>query len=74
MLLGIKSTKVVLLRHVLAGIIASAAVYLVWSLNTAWSPDMQLWKAFGGGSFFLLWFVMFIGPAAKLWTPLMRYV
>ena len=27
---------------------------------------MRLWKAFGGASFFLLWFAIFIGPAAKL--------
>lgn len=73
MLLGIKSTKIVLLRHLLIGIVASGLVYLVWSLNSTWSPDMQLWKAFGGGSFFLLWFAMFIGPAAKLWTPLVRF-
>jgi len=73
MLLGIKSTKVVLLRHVLVGIIASALVYLVWALNATWSPDMQLWKAFGGGSFFLLWFAMLIGPAAVLWKPLTRF-
>jgi len=65
--------KVVLLRHVLVGIISSALVYLVWALNTTWSPDMQLWKAFGGGSFFLLWFAMFIGPAALLWKPLTRF-
>jgi sulfoxide reductase heme-binding subunit YedZ len=34
---------------------------------------MQLWKAFGGGSFFLLWFAMLIGPAAVLWKPLTRF-
>jgi sulfoxide reductase heme-binding subunit YedZ len=55
------------------GIIASALVYLVWALNATWSPDMQLWKAFGGGSFFLLWFAMLIGPAAVLWKPLTRF-
>ena len=66
MLLGIKSKKTVLLRYLLVGIIASGLVYLVWSLNSTWSPDMRLWKAFGGGSFFLLWFAVFIGPAAKI--------
>jgi len=64
--------KAVLLRHLLVGIISSALVYLVWLLNRTWGPDMQLWKAFGGASFFLLWFTMFIGPMAKLWTPLIR--
>ena len=72
MLLGIKSTKIILLRQLLIGVISALLVYIVWSLNATWSPDMQLWKAFGGGSFFLLWFAMFVGPAAKLWTPLTR--
>tara|TARA_B100000745_G_scaffold246781_1_gene168822 strand:- start:1041 stop:1754 length:714 start_codon:yes stop_codon:yes gene_type:complete len=66
MLLGIKNTKVVLLRHVGMAVVGGLLVYLVWSLNSTWSPDMRLWKAFGGASFFLLWFAVFIGPAAKL--------
>ena len=74
MLLGIKSTKMVLLRHAVMAVIGFGLVYLVWSVNETWSPDMRLWKAFGGGSFFLLWFTMFIGPAAKIWRPLQRFV
>ena len=35
---------------------------------------MRLWKAFGGGSFVLLWFALFIGPAARVWQPLQRLV
>ena len=66
MLLGIKSTKVVLLRHAGVAVIGGLLIYLVWSLNSTWSPDMRLWKSFGGASFFLLWFAVFIGPAAKL--------
>ncbi|MAZ30176.1 hypothetical protein CL655_02735 [bacterium] len=66
MLLGIKSTKVALARHVGMAIVGGLLIYLVWSLNSTWSPDMRLWKAFGGASFFLLWFAVFIGPAAKL--------
>ena len=66
MLLGIKSTKVALLRHLGVAIAGGLFIYLVWSLNSTWSPDMRLWKAFGGASFFLLWFAIFIGPAAKL--------
>jgi len=33
---------------------------------------MRLWKSFGGASFFLLWFAVFIGPAAKLLPVLNR--
>lgn len=35
---------------------------------------MRLWKAFGGATFMLLWFTLFIGPAAKLWDKLTRLV
>jgi sulfoxide reductase heme-binding subunit YedZ len=70
MLLGIKSKKVVFYRHLSVALIAGFSVYLVWALNETWSPDMRLWKAFGGGSFFLLWFTVFIGPAARIWQPL----
>lgn len=35
---------------------------------------MRLWKAFGGATFMLLWFTVFIGPAARLWRPLTRLI
>ncbi len=74
MLLGIKSTKTLLLRHVAMAVAGILAVTLVWQVNSTWSPDMRLWKAFGGGSFFLLWFALFIGPAARVFAPLNRFV
>jgi len=72
MLLGIKSTKVALLRHAGVALIAGLLVYIAWYINSAWSPDMRLWKAFGAASFFLLWFAVFIGPAAVVCAPLNR--
>jgi len=74
MLLGIKSKKTVFLRHLLVAGIASALVFMVWSLNSTWSPNMRLWKSFGGASLFLLWFTVFIGPMAKLWKPLKKFL
>lgn len=74
MLLGIKSTKTLLLRHLGVAVAGILAFTLVWQVNSTWSPDMRLWKAFGGGSFFLLWFVLFIGPAARVWQPLQRVI
>ncbi len=74
MLLGIKSKTTIFWRHVLMAIVSALLVYLVWQVNSTWSPDMRLWKAFGGGSFFLLWFTVFIGPAARLWGPLRRLI
>lgn len=70
MLLGIKSKKIVFARYLAVGAVGVLATYLVWSVNGTWSLDMRLWKAFGGGSFFLLWFAVVIGPIARLWSPL----
>lgn len=74
MLLGIKSKKIIFLRHFCVAIIAALLVYFVWSVHSAWTPDMRLWKAFGGAAFALLWFVVFIGPAARMWRPLTRLI
>ncbi len=73
MLLGIKSKKVAFSRHLFMAGVSALLVYMVWKLNSAWSPDMRLWKAFGGATFFLLWFAVFIGPVAKLFSPLARF-
>ncbi len=70
MLLGPKSKKKTFFRHLFVATVSSFLVYLVWRVNSTWSPDMRLWKSFGGGTFMLLWFTIFIGPAAKLWSPL----
>lgn len=74
MLLGIKSKKILFLRHALVGSLSALLVYLVWQVNSTWSPDMRLWKAFGGATFALLWFAVFIGPASRLWHPLVRLI
>lgn len=74
MLLGIKSKKIVFLRHLLVAGVSVLLVYLVWQVNSTWSPDMRLWKSFGGATFALLWFTVFIGSAARLWRPLTRFI
>jgi len=74
MLLGIKSKKVLFSRHLFVAGLAVFLVYLVWQANATWSPDMRLWKAFGGASFALLWFTVVIGPASRLWRPLTRFI
>jgi len=74
MLLGLKTKKAVFFRHLFTGIVSAGLVYLVWKLNSTWSPDMRLWKSFGGAAFLLLWFTVFIGPMAKIWQPLTQVV
>jgi sulfoxide reductase heme-binding subunit YedZ len=74
MLLGIKNTQTVIARHAVFAVISLLLVALVWQVNGTWSPDMRLWKSFGGASFFLLWFAVFIGPLAALFRPAHRLV
>nr|WP_217636788.1 ferric reductase-like transmembrane domain-containing protein [Arthrobacter subterraneus] len=35
---------------------------------------MRLWKSFGVAGAFLIWFVALIGPAIRLWAPLVRII
>ena len=74
MLLGIKSKKVLLFRHLLIAVIAALATYIFWFTRSEWSPDMRLWRAFGDAGFTLLFFALVIGPLAKLWNPAQRLV
>lgn len=74
MLLGIKSKKTIFLRHALLAIFSGLLVFVFWNIHSAWSPDMRLWKAFGGATFTLLWFTLFIGPASRLWRPLAKII
>ena len=74
MLLGLKSTKTAFFRHGAFALISVLLLALVWQVNGTWSPDMRLWKSFGGASFFLLWFAVVIGPLAVLYRPCNRLV
>lgn len=74
MLLGPRKWGAVLGRHLLVAATAGLLAFGAWLLYSTWSPDMRLWKAFGAASIGLLWFAVFIGPAAKLWKPLTRLV
>ena len=74
MLLGVKSKREILLRHLLAGGVSTLLVYGGWQLHSEWDPEMRLWKSFGVAGAFLIWFVVFIGPAVRLWPPLTRII
>ena len=60
--------KIILAKHGLVAIVTLILLVIVWQVNETWSPDMLLWKAFGGASFFLLWFALVLGPLAVLFT------
>lgn len=76
MLLGIRTTRELLLRHLLVAGLSGLAVYGGWQANAAWDPEMRWWKSFGVGAAVLIWFVALVGPAARLWpalTPLVPW-
>lgn len=74
MLLGVRHKREILLRHLLAGGISTLLVYLGWQVHSGWDPEMRLWKSFGVAGAFLIWFVALIGPAIRLWAPLVRII
>lgn len=67
MLLGIKSKKILFLRHLLVGSLAITIVYLFWLTRPELSSDVRLWRALGDSTFSFLFIVLSIGPLAKLW-------
>jgi methionine sulfoxide reductase heme-binding subunit len=74
MLLGIKDTREIVLRHLVVAVVSAGLVYLGWWVHSGWESEMRLWKSFGVASFVLVWVAAIIGPAARLVPPLMRFL
>lgn len=74
MLLGIKSKKILLLRHAFIGFLTAFIVYLFWLSRPELSFDVRLWRALGDTAFSFLFITLIIGPLAKLWKPAVRLV
>lgn len=74
MLMGIKSKKILLLRHAFVGFLSVFIVYLFWLSRPELSFDVRLWRALGDTAFGFLFITLIIGPLAKLWRPAVRLV
>lgn len=84
MLLGIKSKKTVFLRHLCVAVFSFLSVYLFyqsyssWGVQPAlwpdWSADHPFWRAWAHAAWVLLFLALILGPAAKLWSPLARFI
>ncbi len=74
MLANIKFRKKPLLRHVFAGALAAVAAYLFWLSRPEWDPEMRLWRAFGDAGFVFFFFVLVIGPLARLLPSARRLI
>lgn len=74
MLLGIKSKKTILKRHIIVGFLAALFTYIFWSSRPEWSPDMRLWRAVGDSSFILLFLTLIVGPLSRLRKSGLRFL
>lgn len=74
MLLGIKSKKIVFLRHLFVAGLSALLVYLFYISYPQWGVDHALWRAFAHAAFVFLFLALILGPATKLWHPLTRFI
>lgn len=84
MLLGIRSKKTIFLRHLFVAILSALLVYLFyisyfdWGVERAlwpdWGADHPYWRSWAHAAFVLLFFTLILGPAAKLYHPLARFI
>jgi sulfoxide reductase heme-binding subunit YedZ len=74
MLLGIKSSKQLLLRHLVVALLSGTLIFAFFLSRPEWSAGHRLWKATGDAAFILLFLVLMIGPLAKLYKPFVRFV
>ncbi len=74
MLLGTKSRKTLLLRHILVGSTATALAYGIFLSRDEFPFDVSIWRALGDTAFIFLFFTLAVGPLAKLWKPALRFV
>lgn len=84
MLLGLRSKKVIFLRHAFVAMLSAVLVYAFylsypsWGVTFAWWPDWSVshpfWRSFAHAAFVLLFLTLIIGPAAKLWPACARFI
>ncbi len=84
MIYGIKSEKLIFFRHLSVAIFSALLVYLfylsysTWGVQPAlwpdWGMDHPFWRAWAHAAFVLLFFILILSPAAKLWHPFKQFI
>lgn len=84
MLLGIRSKKVILIRHLSVAALGAVLVYLFylsypsWGVVPAlwpeWNVDHAFWRSFAHAAFVLLFVTLIIGPLATIWPFFNRFI
>ncbi|MBS3966501.1 MAG: ferric reductase-like transmembrane domain-containing protein [Truepera sp.] len=79
-----KGKGVILLRHLFVAGLSALMVYLFYlsygawgvepALWPAWDQDHPLWRAFAHAAFVLLFLSLTLGPVARLWRPIARFL
>lgn len=74
MLLGIKTKKEFIARHVVTGSAAILLVYLIWTTRPEINFDARLWRSLGDSAFIFLSLALIIGPLSRLFNFALRFV
>ena len=62
------------LHHAVVATVAALLVVGFWLSRMEWSPDMRLWRAVGDSAVVLLFVSLALGPAARLFRPVGRWL
>lgn len=74
MLLGIKSKKVLFVRHLFVASLGALLTYLFFKSYPQWGIDHAIWRSFAHTGFVFLVLSLILGPLAKLWRPFNRFI
>ncbi len=72
MLLGIKTKKTLLTRHVAVAMLVIGIWFVFWLSRMELVANIRVWRAMGDVGFVLLFLILVIGPLARLWRPAER--
>jgi len=62
------------IRHLIIAFPSILLIGLFWFSRMDWDPEMRLWRAVGDSSWVLLCLSLIMGPMARLWQSLARFV
>jgi methionine sulfoxide reductase heme-binding subunit len=62
------------IRHTIVMIPSILLTGLFWLSRMDWDPEMRLWRAVGDSSWVLLCVSLLIGPLARVWKPINRFI
>ena len=74
---GILTNNIVMnifIKHVSVAVLAAVIAVPFWYGRLDWDPEMRVWRTVGDASVVLLFLVLFLGPLARLFKSLSRFL